>query len=78
VPTVRRKAQPQVGPAQRVAEAEPMETLHPWQQTGLVDHKGRTKDEERTGEHVLLYVGEPKAIASTELPEAWRLPSDRR
>jgi hypothetical protein len=61
-----RKAQPQEGPAQRVAEAEPMEPPHSWQQTGLADHKGRTKDEEGTAGHVILDTGEPKAIASTE------------
>jgi hypothetical protein len=47
-----------------------METPHPLQQTGLADHKGITKDGEGIAEHVILDAGEPKAIASTELPEA--------
>jgi hypothetical protein len=71
---VPRKAQPQVGPAQRVAEAEPMETLRFLQQTGLANEAGRTKDGEGIVEHVKRDAGAPKAIASTELPEAWRLP----
>ncbi|HSL91409.1 MAG TPA: hypothetical protein VK863_02075 [Candidatus Limnocylindrales bacterium] len=40
------------------------------QQTGLAGHKGRTKVGEGTVEHVKPDAGEPKAIASTELPEA--------
>ena len=65
-----RKAQPQVGPAQRVAEAEPMVALRLWQQGSLADHTGRPKDGKGTGKHVIRDAGEPKAIASTELPEA--------
>jgi hypothetical protein len=58
------------GPAQRVAEAEPMEILHSWQQTDLANCTGRTKSEEGTGGHVLPGAGEPKARASTDPPEA--------
>jgi hypothetical protein len=47
-----------------------METPHPWQQTGLANHTGRTKDGEGIVEHVKPGAGVPKAIASTELPEA--------
>jgi hypothetical protein len=51
-----------------------MAALRLWQQESLADHTGRPKDGEGTTEHVINYVGEPKAIASTELPEAQRLP----
>ena len=47
-----------------------METPHPWQQTGLADQAGRSKDGESIIEHVIPDAGEPMAIASTELPEA--------
>src|SRR3990172_8504668 len=69
-----RKAQPMGGPAQRVAEAEPMQTPHDWQHTGVANRTGRTKSEEGTGAHVLPDAGEPKARASTDPPEARRLP----
>src|SRR5512146_349253 len=52
-----RKAQPMGGAAQRVAEAEPMEPPHSWQQTGLANRPGRTKSEKGTGEHVLPMQG---------------------
>ncbi len=45
-----------------------------WQQGSLADHTGRPKDGEGIDEHVKPDAGEPKAIASTELPEAKRLP----
>jgi hypothetical protein len=51
-----------------------MVALRLWQQGSLADHEGRPKDGEGTGEHVKRNAGEPKAIASTELPEAWRIP----
>jgi hypothetical protein len=70
----KRKAQPMGGAAQRVAEAEPMETPHDWQRTGLANLTGRTKSEEGTGNHVMPDAGEPKARASTDPPEARRLP----
>jgi hypothetical protein len=66
-----RRATPMGGPAQRVAEAEPSVSEIPiLQRTGLADHAGGTKDEEGNVDHVNHDVGEPKAIASTELPEA--------
>ncbi|MCL5884834.1 MAG: hypothetical protein M1377_05770 [Deltaproteobacteria bacterium] len=58
------------GPAQRVAEAEPMVTLRFWQQGSLADYTGRPKGGEGIVGHVKRDAGEPKAIASTELPEA--------
>jgi hypothetical protein len=41
-----------------------------WQQGSLANHTGRPKDGESIVEHVKPDEGEPKAIASTELPEA--------
>ncbi|HEY7528194.1 MAG TPA: hypothetical protein VH660_03515 [Candidatus Deferrimicrobiaceae bacterium] len=58
------------GAAQWVAEAEPMEFTHSWQQTGWGDHIERTKCEEGIDEHVVLDAGEPKARVSTHPPEA--------
>jgi hypothetical protein len=47
-----------------------MVALRFWQQESLADHTGRPKDGEGIVEHVIPDAGEPKAIASTELPEA--------
>ena len=66
-----RRETPMAGPAQRIAEVEPSVSIMPFlEQTCLAGHTGRTKSEERTGRHVLQDAGEPKARASTELPEA--------
>ena len=58
------------GPAQRVAEAEPMVTLRCWQQGSSADYTGRSTGGEGIVGDVKRDAGEPKAIASTELPEA--------